>query len=254
MRLSSFLVLVSILQTAAAQSRLATPALGYVFDPSLSGIRAVRGIPGAAVLADVLDTGLELASAEVSPSQDFALAVSASDRRVRLIRWSEGQAPSVTLLPDAMHAPGRLIFSPSGSAALLENPESGRIHVVTGMPESPVVQEIATVASSALAVADTGVVAAAGADGVRISGPALTPYTLPLPAGIRALAFARNALDLVGITGSGNLYLAKNLEAGVDIRSISYESTLLDPVALRFSADSSAILAADRSGRLASIL
>lgn len=255
MRLSSFLVLVSILQSAAAQPRLATPALGYVFDPSLSGIRAVRGIPGAAVLADVVDTGLEFTSAEVSPSQDFALAVSASDRRVRLIRWSYGQAPAVTLLTDAMTAPGRLIFSPSGSAALLEDPESGRMQVVTGMPESPVVQEISSAASSAMAVADNGAIALAGADGVRISGPALNPFTLPLPAGIRALAFARNARDLIAMTGSGDLYLARNFEAGIDIRSISYESTrLLDPVAVRFSADGSAILAADASGRLTSIL
>jgi hypothetical protein len=129
------------------------------------------------------------------------------------------------------------------------------MQVVTGMPESPLVHEIPAAASSAIAVADNGAIAAAGADGVRISGPALTAFALPLPAGIRALAFARNARDLIAMTGSGDLFLAKSIEAGIDIRSIAYQSTrLLDPVAVRFSADGSAILAADASGRLASIL
>lgn len=255
MRLSSFLVLVSLLETAAAQTRLATPALGYVYDPSLGGIRAIRGIPGAALLADVVETGLELTGAEVSPAQNFALAVSASDRRVRLIRWFDGQAPSVTLLPDAMEAPGRLIFSPSGSAALLQDSESRHWQVVTGLPESPVVQEIAATASSAMALADDGAGALAGAEGVRFFGPDRSSLVLPLSADVHALAFSRSGRDLIAITRSGDLYLARNLEVGVDIRKIPYGSSpLANPVAVRFSPDGTSVFAADRSGRVVSIL
>ncbi len=256
MRLSSFLVFLSLLQSATAETRLATtPVLGYAYDPSLGAIRAIRGIPGAAVLGDVVDSGLELTAAEISPSQDFALAVSASDRRLRLIRWSDGQAPSVTLLNDAMEAPSRLIFSPSGAAAVLQEQNSGRLQVITGLPASAVLQEIPPSASSAIALADNGAIALASGDGVRVFGPDRNSFVLPLPTSIRALAFSRDGRDLVAMTGSGDLYLAKNLEAGVDIRNISYGSDrLADPVAVRFSADGSSVFAADASGRLASIL
>lgn len=255
MRLSSFLVFVFILQSAAAQMRLATPAIGYVYDPSLGSVRAIRGIPSAALLGEVVETGLELFSAEVSPSQDFALAVSASDRRVRLIRWSGGQTPAVILLQHAMDAPGRLIFSPSGAAALLQDSDAGRLQVVTGMPGSAVVQDIPAISGSPLAVADTGMIALAGVDGVRIFGPDFTPSVVPLPADIHVLAFTRDGRDLVAMTSSGDLYLVKNLQRGIDIRSISYGSSrLADPVAVRFSEDASSVFAANALGRLASIL
>ena len=255
MRLSSFLVFISILQSAAAQTRLATPALGYVYDPSLGAVRAIRGVPGAALLADVVDTGLELTSAEISPSQDFAVAVSASDRRVRVIRWLDGQAPSVTLVGGAMESPDRQIFSPSGSAVVLQEGNSGRLQVITGLPESAVLQEIPSTASGAIAIADNGAIALAGDDGVRIVNPDLISFVLPFPASIRTLAFSREGRDLAAITSSGDLYVARNIAAGVDIRSVSYNSPRLEKaVAIRFSLDGSSAYVADASGRLASIV
>jgi hypothetical protein len=254
MRLYPLFLFVSLIP-CAAQPRLGAPALGFVYDPSLGAIRAIRGVPGAALLADVIETGLELTSAEISPSQDFALAVSASDRRVRLVRWPDGQAPSVTLVGGAMDSPDGLIFSPSGSAAVLQEGNSGRLQLITGLPESAVLQEIPSTASGAMTVSDNGAVALAGDDGVRIVNPDLISFVLPFPAGIRALAFSREGRDLAAITSSGDLYVARNIAAGVDIRNIPYGSPrLAEPVAIRFSVDGSSAYVADASGRLASIV
>jgi hypothetical protein len=153
-----------------------------------------------------------------------------------------------------MDSPDRVIFSPSGSAAVLHDRSSGRLQAVTGLPESAILQEVPSAASATIAVADNGAVAVAGEDGVRIFGPDLNSFTLPLPNGIRSLAFSREGRDLVAITSSGDLYLAKNIETGVDIRNVPYQSTRLqEAVGLRFSADGSSAMAADASGRLASI-
>ena len=253
MRLSSFSVFLLILESAAAQTRLATPALGFAYDSSASAIRAVRGVPGAAVLGDVIDTGLELAAAEISPSQDFALAVSASDRRVRLVRWSEGQSPSVTLVGGAIESPGRLIFSPAGSAAVLADSHSGRLQLLTGLPDSFDLHEIPATSGAVVAVADNGSIALAVDDGVRVIGRDLNSFLLPLPAGVRALAFSRDGRNLAAVTHSGSLYVAKNVEAGADIRSVAVAS-IADAVAVRFSPDGSSVFVAEASGRLLSIL
>src|ERR1035437_6928255 len=116
MRLKSLLLLTSLLPCATAQSGISVPALGYAYDPHLRAIRAIRGVPGAALVAEALDAGFDLAAAAVAPSQDFALALSTAGSPVRVISWRTS-TPSIAVLPDAMNAPDGFVFSPSGNAA-----------------------------------------------------------------------------------------------------------------------------------------
>ena len=253
MRLFPFLLFVSLVPVAAPQGRVASPALGYAFDPALGAIRAIRGIPGAALLAEPLDAGGALVEAAISPTHDFALAVFASDRRARIIRWQDGESLSVLPLENALNAPDGFVFSPSGSAAVLHDRISKRLQLITGLPASPVLREIAFPATRAIAVADNGVIALADDGGVRIVHPDLDSFILPV-SGARALAFSPVARDLLAVTGSGALYFARGIERGLDIREVPYDSaSLADPVAVRFSDDGSSAAIAAASGALASV-
>jgi hypothetical protein len=146
---------------AAAQAgpALSGPTLGLVFDSSQSALRPIRGIPGAATLGDPVNLGFQLASATVSPRQDFALALKADDSSLVLVR--AGAEVSSAAVPDARPAPALVVFSPAGAAAALYDSGSGRVQILTGLPDAPAVQsdvDISTLAGpvAALAVDDAG--------------------------------------------------------------------------------------------------
>ena len=68
--------------------------------------------PGAATLGDPLNLGFALASATVSPRQDFALALRADDSSLVLVR-----AGRFAAIPKTRPAPALMVFSPAGTAA-----------------------------------------------------------------------------------------------------------------------------------------
>lgn len=136
--ISVFLLACLPVSYAGAQSALATPILGFAYDASRMAIRPVRGFPGAAILGDPIDAGFDVALAAISPRQDYALAVSAGDGRVYVLRFPNGQ-PSVAALDNAMASPTQIVFSPSGTAALLYDQTSGRLQTVVGQDRKSVV-------------------------------------------------------------------------------------------------------------------
>src|SRR6185503_17082411 len=103
--------------TYAQDAAVGTPALGYVFDEEAQALRAVRGLPGAALVEDPLDTGFPIRSAAISAGRNFAL-VTAGDSSVRLVRFQNNGA-AAAFLDDSMPSPDRLLLSSGGSAALL---------------------------------------------------------------------------------------------------------------------------------------
>ena len=84
------------------------PLLGYAFDAGAGAIRPLRGIPGAAVLGDVLDAGFPMASAVMAPQQNFALAL-AADGQPRLVSFGAGGA--AVPLEGAMATPDRMVLA-----------------------------------------------------------------------------------------------------------------------------------------------
>src|SRR5690348_1682440 len=123
---SSFLIGALAISGSAQDASVATPALGFAFDANLGAIRAIRGIPGAALIADAIGAGSTLQSAAIAPGRGFALATSA-DSPLRLLRLETGETQT---LEDVMSSPGRIVFSPSGDTALLFD-DSGRLQIVT---------------------------------------------------------------------------------------------------------------------------
>lgn len=144
---------------AQAGTALSGPTMGLVFDSAKSALRPIRGIPGAATLGDPVNIGFPLASATVSPRQDFALALRADDSSLVLVR--AGAQVSSTAILGARPAPALMVLSPSGAAAALYDSGSGRVQILTGLPDAAAVQsdiDISTVAGpvAALAVDDAG--------------------------------------------------------------------------------------------------
>jgi hypothetical protein len=68
-----------------------------------------------------------------------------------------------------------------------------------------------------------------------------------------ALAFAPSGRDLLAVTGSGDLYVARNVENGANIQKIASDSRLSDAIAIQFSVDASSAFIASRAGIVSSV-
>src|ERR1035438_859985 len=113
---------------------LASPSLGYVFDPSAHALRRIQGIPGAALVGTPLDFGVVISAAYVAPRLDAAFVVS-GDGQAHFFRLTAA-APQERAV-DSLGAPLGVVFSPSGSAAALYWP--GNVQMIKGLPDAPVV-------------------------------------------------------------------------------------------------------------------
>jgi DNA-binding beta-propeller fold protein YncE len=206
-------------------------------------IRPVRGFPGAAILGDPIDAGFDVALAAISPRQDYALAVSAGDGRVYVLRFPNGQ-PSVAALDNAMASPTQIVFSPSGTAALLYDQTSGRLQTVVGqVSDLPPIDP----GSHTLAISDDGSI-------VLTADAGLQWNSIPLPVNgpFAAVAFRPGSHDFLAVTRAGDVYLASN-EAS-DFRQIhSGDDQTSDAAAVQFSLDGTYAYIANSHGVLASI-
>jgi hypothetical protein len=244
---------------ATAQPALVdSPGLGFAWDARSLTVRALRGIPGAAVLRDALDIGMPLASASISPLHDRALLISSDDGQVRLIRFGAAGAPQ--LIDGADPSPARIVFAPSGRTALLIGSE---VQLATGLDGSPRARSVD------LPPLDGSLAMAAVADdaqtmllssGAGISAPVWLiaadggAIRLSLPGTIIVVAFRRNSADAVAATQSGDVYLMRNAGPNGDIQQIyTGDDATSDPVAVQLAPDGSHAYIANTRGTITSI-
>ena len=245
---------------AQGMASVAGPSLGFAYDASLGAIRPIRGIPGAAILDDPIDAGFAFAAAAISPRQDYALALSADDGQVRLIRFQNGGLTAL-FVNNAMVSPDRMIFSPSGRAAVLYQQSSGRLQVLAGLPEAPTAQDAGTLvftgSQAGIAVSDDGalVLLASGgqdSDPVWLLAPGGNLLQLPLPGSSVAVSFRRDSHDALALTRTGDLYLARNVDTSLDLRQVhAGDEQTSSPVAVQFSSNGARAYTANATGTLA---
>jgi hypothetical protein len=207
---------VALAGVAAAQAgtALSGPTMGLVFDSSQSALRPIRGIPGAASLGDAVNLGFALASATVSPRQDYALALKADDSSLVLVR--AGAEISSTAVPGARPAPALVVFSPAGTAVALYDSGAGRVQILTGLPDAAAVQSDVDVSAlagpvAALAVDDAGaslLLAAGAAETVSL-------YRIATDAAPQFLASFRSVAALRLSGAGGDALLADSAAAAV---------------------------------------
>ncbi|MEO8592850.1 MAG: hypothetical protein ABI759_05985 [Candidatus Solibacter sp.] len=227
--------------TAHAQGgAIGIPGLGFAHDASSHLIRSINGIPGAATIGEAAD-GSRFSFAEISPGQDLALALSTADRRLYAVRLP---AVDEYAIAGATPALSRIVFSPAGRSAVLVGE---RLQILTGLPASPTVVDLAEPAS----VLETGMIAITddaqqlllsstdgGTTTLWLVVPGSAPQPLPLSSPMAAAAFRPGGHDAIAVTRSGDIFLIQNPRQSVHIRLIfAGDSRTSDPVAIRLSAD-----------------
>ncbi len=250
---------VALAGVAAAQAgtTLSGPTLGLVFDSSQSALRPIRGIPGAATLGDAVNPGFALASATVSPRQDYALALKADDSSLVLVRAGGASAA----IPGARPAPALVVFSPAGTAAALYDSGAGRVQILTGLPDAAAVQsdiDISALAGpvAALAVDDAGtslLLAAGAAETVSLCRIAMDGASQFLAsfrsvAALRLSGTGREAL--LADSAAGAVYIIRDLRGAGNVEMIaSGRDGLGAPIAVE-SDSAGRIFVADQAGNL----
>jgi hypothetical protein len=250
-------VLLAGVAAAQAGSSLSGPTMGLVFDSSQSALRPIRGIPGAATLGDPVNPAFALASATVSPRQDYALALRADDSSVVLVRAGGASAA----VPGARPAPALVVFSPAGTAAALYDSGSGRVQVLTGLPDAAAVEsdvDISALAGpvAALAVDDAGsslFLAAGAAETVSLYriGMAGASQFLASFRSVAALRLSANGREaLLADTAAGAVYIIRELRGAGHLEMIaSGRDGLGAPIAVE-SDSTGRIFVADQAGNV----
>jgi hypothetical protein len=229
----------------AQAGNLASPGVGFVFDPSAQAIRRVQGIPGAALVGDTVDLGFPLAAATVAPHQDSAL-VSDAAGTAHFFRLTG--APQEVGLGSLLPA-SRMVYSPSGTAAALYT--TGRVQVLRGLSEAPAIS--ATVAlhgapksAPVIAISDDGayILAAAGGS-VELIGVASDARKL-MDAPLGALvAFASGGHD-AAVVHRGTLTFIQDAAGAGTLRTFSVTEP---PSAIAFSPDARTLFMASVRSR-----
>jgi len=258
---------------AFAQGTLTGPSLGLIFDPAAQAIRPILGVPGAASVGSPLDAGFPIAAAVISPTQSYALAVSAAGS-VYVVSVSGSTASAQAI--GAASSPDRMVLSASGSAAVLYY-KSGSVQILTGLPGAPQTGSPIGISGlpntpGALAVSDDGAVIIAGLNEPpspnrpKQARPRAVPlnglYVIPQdgsapervsPLRVSALAFFANSHDaLVADSVANSITLIRDIAGEASVAWTFSNSGLQEPDAVAASADGSTVLAASsKTGVLA---
>ncbi len=155
----SLAVALGILPIGLQAQVIRGPVLGYVPDAGGSAVRPLLGVPGASSLGSRLSLGEGVRLIQVSPKQDYFLALRNKNRAVVLFDLTAG-----TLSARPLSFPseaGLISISPSGSAAATYDAAKRSVSAIAGLPGSPGAErtfDVSRVAGSvaAVAVSDDG--------------------------------------------------------------------------------------------------
>jgi DNA-binding beta-propeller fold protein YncE len=140
----------------AAQTPLAGPSLGFIFDAQGQVLRPIRGIPGASMIGEALPASAPFSAAAVSLKQNLAVAYDGAWKWVPLATPGDP-----VLLPDGLPSSARLALSENGSAAAFYDATAGALSVVTGIATANTALNAVTLSAlpgaiTAMAIADDG--------------------------------------------------------------------------------------------------
>ena len=200
---------------AAQPGTVGGPISGYAFDTRAGSLRIIRGIPGASLVGESVDVGSPLAAAWVSPSLDSAL-IQTPDGAARFYRLDSGKATQRTI--EGLSAPGRALYSPSGSALALFT--AGTVRIYRGLPDAP------TAAGTIELPAETG--AAGGRLGLtKARHPGAGAAALS-DDGRYLLYTNGDAVELLGVAGDSRRLTAAGAAAQVAFAAGGHDAAVID--------------------------
>jgi hypothetical protein len=234
----------------AGEAGISAPALGYLYDPASHTLRAVGGIPGAALTGPALDTGAPIAGAAFSPGQGYALAVDEQSHTARVLVLRTGAAT-----PHPIEGPARpvdrVVLSPTGSSAVLYDAAAGVLQVLTGLPEAPVVaREISLSAAETMAVSDDGcllLVSSSAASQPVVFLASSAARDVPVPGFVSAMSFRPQSHDVL-VAADGRITLIRDIATHATYQVFAQQPD--SAVALGFSSDGRRFFAAYRDGAI----
>jgi len=195
----------------AQQGTLSGPVAGFVFDNSAHSLRPIRGVPGASLVGDPINFGLDAAAVWVAPRQDSAIVVG-TDQSLHLFALNGG-VPAEISLGGIAGPPERVIFSPSGTSAALMGATETR--VLTGLPSAPELAGPIKVPGSISVVGGRN----------RI---ALAPSLALSDDGTYALTVAENSVMLLTPQGERRMLMAARSNALVAFAPASHDAAVID--------------------------
>ena len=215
------LVLVAGSVLAAQQGSLSGPVAGFIYDSPGRALRPIQGVPGASLIGDPINLGLDLTAAYVSPGQDSAFVVSA-DGLLHFFRLAS-TGPMETSLGGIGFIPQRVVFSPSGTAAALLTP--GRVHVFQGLPGAP-----ALAGAINLPVAGGAQPSPATASRSRQRTPVAADFAIS-DDGVYLLSVSGGSVRLLSVNGENRSLVPAGAGALVAFAPGGHDAAVLDPAA-----------------------
>jgi hypothetical protein len=239
----------SCLLCGALSAQVGGPLIGYV--PEGARIRPMYGLPAAGAIGAPLDAGRDFALITIAPTQNFALVTAADTGE--LMVYKPGSSPIT--ISGAATSPDALAISPGGLSAALWFPLTGKLQIVTGLPDSPSVRTIdasfLNASPLSIAISDDGQWAAGlWSAGVYAFGPSSVVIPLQADPGVVALAFFHNNHDLALATATRATTIAD--VGGATQMSVLYDYSAqnLSPRAIAASFDNRVTVVADSAGNL----
>jgi DNA-binding beta-propeller fold protein YncE len=233
----------SIFLCGAVSAQVGGPLIGYV--PEGAHIRPMYGLAAAGAIGAALDAGRDFALSATAPSQTFVLVTTADTGEVMVYKPGSG----LSTVSGASASPDALAISPGGTSAALWFPFTGKLQIVTGLPDSAAVRTIdasfLNASPLSMTVSDDGQWAAGlWAAGVYAFGPSNV---------VVALAFFHNNHDLALATALRATQITE--VGGATQTSVLYDYAALNlsPRAIAVSFDNRTAVVADGGGTLVNL-
>jgi hypothetical protein len=224
---SSFITIVLMLAfpscDALADSGMERPILGYATQVSPPEVRAILGVPGAAVFSDPLTLPKRTSRLYVEPRQKYAIIEDAQGA-LAVLPLNGTQTGEPAAIPQALQFPNFLTYSPSGSSAVIVSDRLKRLQAITGLPESPrIVQEFDLGALPAIpvgaAISDDAIsILVCSADAVYLlAADGSSSMVLSTTQAPSVAFFPGGAAAAIGDPGTGSLYIFHRLAGGMTV-------------------------------------
>ena len=126
-----------------ATAQMQRPLLGFVVGTNQIDVRAVLGIPGAAVMSDRLQLPAEVEKVHFAPKQQYAVLERNTDLPMSILTFAGSEPGPIFDVAGILNKANVLSFSPNGTKLVLYSSAERRLQLINGLPEAgQVVREI----------------------------------------------------------------------------------------------------------------
>jgi hypothetical protein len=231
---------INLVRTLPAQTAFAGPIVALTYDAPTRSLRAVNGLPGSSSFGPALMDNVYFAS--LAPGQNYGLAF--QDGKWLFVSGLGSTSLSRTAISGIDQYPDGIVWSGSGSVAILYSISQGWFQTVSGFPNAPVAAALVSVSSlagsfSAIATNGTGseiAVAASGDSGAVYQYSSGQFNRLASMSNPLSLSFSTNSQTLFALDGSSQDVFAITVSSG-GIQTLSLPG-LGNPIAIQASTDS----------------